>query len=289
MVGSGTVSDSTANSSTLASSPNQMTTDSKTPIVSNKTFIEPEMVVIPAGRFKMGSYLISNSQPIIAVNISKPFLIAKYLVTFDEYELFVKAKNWDLPSDQGWGGGKRPVINISWVDATAYASWLSEVTGKSYRLPSEAEWEYAARAGTESAYYWGDNENDADNFAWFDRNSNEETHPVGEKQSNKFDLYDMAGNVWEWVQDCYHDKYDKAPADGSSRQEFNNGDSTRRVVRGGSWYFSPVYLRSANRLWNYSITRINDLGCRLAQDWNQRAGIFEMQSNIALKSTKKGS
>ena len=248
------------------SSPIQTTTDSETPFVSNKTFIEPEMVVIPAGRFQMGSYLVSNAQPIHVVNISKPFLIAKYLVTFDEYELFVKAKNWELPSDQGWGRGKRPVINISWEDATAYTSWLSDVTGKSYRLPSETEWEYAARAGTESAYYWGDSENDADNFAWFDSNSKEKTHPVGEKQSNKFDLYDMVGNVWEWVQDCYHNNDDKVHTDVSSWQEFNNGKCTRRVVRGGSWYFTPVYLRSANRLWNYSITRTNDLGYRLAQD-----------------------
>jgi len=254
------------NNTPPASSPNPPTSGSRASIVSKNTFIEPEMVVIPAGRFQMGSDESSHENPIHAVNIAKPFSMAKYLVTFDEYKLFVKAKNRELPSDEGWGRGKRPVINVSWEDATAYASWLSALSGKSYRLPSEAEWEYAERADSESVYYWGDSEKDADSFAWFNSNSEGKTHPVGEKRANAFGLYDMAGNVWEWLQDCWHDNYQSAPTDGSSWQEHNNGDCTHRVLRGGSWDSRLVLLRSAYRPRSYPDNRYNYIGFRLAQD-----------------------
>ena len=164
------------------------------------------------------------------------------------------------------GRGKRPAINISWKDATAYARWLSDVSGKFYRLPSESEFEYAVRAGTESVYYWGDSEKEADSFAWFSENSGGKTHPVGEKQSNTFGLYDMSGNAWEWVQDCWHDNYIQAPGDGSSWQEQNNGDCNRRVLRGGSWSSYPTRLRSATRYGGNPVNRTNIIGFRFAQD-----------------------
>ena len=185
-------------------------------------------------------------------------------MTFDEYDLFAEASGKPRPGDEGWGRGKRPVINVSWEDAVAYAQWLSTVTGKPFRLPTEAEWEYAARAGTTSDFYWGQGE--AKDFAWFNENSNNKTQPVGEKKPNAFGLYDMSGNVWEWVQDCWHDNYDQAPGDGSAWQGQNNGDCSRRVLRGGSWDNEPDWLRSAYRGRNYPGYRNYDIGFRLAQD-----------------------
>ena len=184
-------------------------------------------------------------------------------MTFDEYDLFAKANNQTLPDDKGWGRGKRPVIKVSWKDATAYASWLSEVTGKSYRLPSEAEWEYTTRAGTTSEYYWGDSANDADNFAWFGGNSEGKTHPVGKKQPNAFGLYDLVGNVWEWMADCWHHDYEHAPDDGIA---WETGDCTLRVLRGGSWSYGQDYLRSAFRFRFYPGFRYDFIGFHLAQD-----------------------
>jgi formylglycine-generating enzyme required for sulfatase activity len=155
---------------------------------------------------------------------------------------------------------------VSWKDAVAYAQWLSTVTGKQFRLPTEAEWEYAVRADTTSDYYW-DGQDVANDFAWFGSNSEGKTHPAGEKKPNDFGLYDMSGNVWEWVQDCWHKNYDKAPGDGSAWQEDNNGDCTPRMLRGGSWYGELVYLRSAFRLRFYPDARYYIyIGFRLAQD-----------------------
>jgi formylglycine-generating enzyme required for sulfatase activity len=270
LVSSGTGRDQTflvdTNKPAPASATKEVASDSKISVVSNKTFIEPQMVVIPAGSFQMGSDESTDEKPIHAVNIARPYSLAKYLVTFEEYDLFVKAKNRKFPSDQGWGRGKRPVINVSWEDAAAYASWLSDVSGKTYRLPGEAEWEYAARAATESVYYWGDSETDADSFAWFNNNSEGKTHPVGKKRPNAFGLYDIAGNVWEWLQDCWHDNYQNAPADGSAWQAQNNGDCPRRVLRGGSWDIVSVWLRSATRYRYFPGNRGDDIGFRLAQD-----------------------
>jgi formylglycine-generating enzyme required for sulfatase activity len=282
LVSSGTGRDQTflvdTNKPAPASATNEVASDSKTPVVSIKTFIEPQVVVIPAGRFQMGSDKGQRERPIHTVNIAKPFSIAKYLITFDEYELFVKAMNRELPSDEGWGRGKRPVINVSWEDANAYASWLSEISGKSYRLLTEAEWEYAVRANTTTDYYWG-GQAMAKDFAWYYANSDSKTHPVGQKKPNAFGLYDMSGNVWQWVQDCWHDNYDKAPDNGSAWQAENNGYCSRRVLRGG--YCArrflgqrpgpfelgvPDRLRSASRDWNNPVYRNDDIGFRLAKD-----------------------
>jgi formylglycine-generating enzyme required for sulfatase activity len=223
------------------------------------------MVVIPVGSFQMGSNDGDDVEnPVHPVRL-KSFAIGRYEVTFDEYDQFAEALGKLKPDDNDWGRGKRPVINISWEDAVAYALWLSTVTGKHYRLPTEAEWEYAARAGTTSDYYW-DGQGEAKDFAWFYENSEAKTQPVGKKKPNAFGLYDMSGNVWEWVQDCWHDNYDKAPGDGSAWQEPDNGDCPRRVVRGGSWFYRPAGLRSPNRSWGSPDYRGTIIGFRLAKD-----------------------
>jgi formylglycine-generating enzyme required for sulfatase activity len=157
------------------------------------------------------------------------------------------------------------VINVSWEDANDYASWLSKLSEKTYRLPSEAEWEYAARGKRTSDYYWAD-QGEAKDFAWFYDNSEGKTHPVGEKMSNAFGLYDMAGNVWEWVQDCWHENYKNAPANGSAWQEQDNGACGLRVLRGGSWDGRQVYLRSALRIKDNPAYCDSLIGFRLAQD-----------------------
>ena len=223
----------------------------------------PEMVLIPAGQFLMGS---SIEGPVYAVQINKPFALGRYPVTFAEFDRFCQATGRQPPGDQRWGRGRRPVINVSWNDAQEYCQWLSALTGAHYRLPTEAEWEYAARAGTTSDFYW-EGQGEAKDFAWFYENSEGKTHPVGMKKPNAFGLYDMSGNVWEWVQDCWHENYDQAPGDGSTWQEKNNGDCSLRVLRGGSWFLYPVWLRSAYRFRNLLPDyRSLNLGFRLAQD-----------------------
>ena len=232
----------------------------------------PEMLIIPAGTFMMGSleqdknaYDTEKLQH--QVTIKRPFAIGRCEVTFADYALFAHADKLEMPGDEGWGQHDRPVINVRWEDAQAYVRWLSQATGRRYRLPTEAEWEYAARAGTATNYYWDDQQNIND-FAWYRENSDDKTHPVGEKKANKFGLYDMSGNVWEWVQDCWHDHYEAAPVDGSAWEEANEGDCGRRVLRGGSWSNIPGNLRSANRFSRPPDSRYDLIGFRLAQDLN---------------------
>jgi formylglycine-generating enzyme required for sulfatase activity len=153
---------------------------------------------------------------------------------------------------------------VTWDDAQQYVAWLSEMTGQRYRLPSEAEWEYAARAGTTTAYWWGD-EVGTGNANCIGCGSNwdkQRTSPVGSFKPNAFALYDMSGNVWHWLQDCYHDNYTNAPNDGSV---WTGGACNYRVVRGGSWIDKPVYVRSAGRSWFASDNRVNNLGFRVAR------------------------
>jgi formylglycine-generating enzyme required for sulfatase activity len=170
----------------------------------------PEMVVVPAGSFQMGNVEGGGEKdetPVHAVTIQKPFAIGRYEGTFDEYDQFAKATNRKLPADQGWGRGHRPVINVSWEDVNAYVKWLSEQTGKRYRLPTEADWEYAARAGKETAYWWGNDfiKGMANCNGCGSQWDNKQTAPVGSFKPNALGLYDTAGNVWEWVEDCYHE------------------------------------------------------------------------------------
>jgi formylglycine-generating enzyme required for sulfatase activity len=183
--------------------------------------------------------------------------------TFDQYDTFAKATWRKKAFDEGWGRADRPVINVSWEDATAYAQWLSERTGQQYRLPTEAEWEYAARAGSKSAYSFGDDPSRLGEYAWLSSNSGDKTHPVGKKKPNAWGLYDMHGNVWEWVEDEWHDTYERAPADGSAW--VGNKSSVGRVMSGGSWYDSARYCRAAYRSSYSPDFRNGDLGFRLAR------------------------
>ena len=238
----------------------------------------PEMVVLPTGRFRMGDLNGSgdyNERPVRTVTISRPIAMGKYPVTFEEYDRFAGGFLKALlrggnprPDDEGWGRGTRPVINVNQKDAKAYAVWLSEQTGKRYRLPSEAEWEYAARAGTTTKYSWGDDigTNRANCSGCGSEWDGKQTAPVGSFAANPFGLYDMHGNVWEWVEDCWHDNYKGAPSDGSAWT--TGGNESRAVVRGGSWGDGPSGLRSALRSWDMPSSRGILLGFRLVQDLN---------------------
>jgi len=243
----------------------------------------PEMVRIPADTFMMGSPGKENGRdpdegPQHRVTFTRPFAIGRYEVTFEEYDRFATATGRALPADSGWGRGRRPVIDVTWDDAVAYAEWLKQQTGKRYRLPSEAEWESAARAGTTGRYWWCDEAEpncevkpgvaNCDNCKseWEGKAGGKKTAPVGSFEKNKFELYDTAGNVWEWVQDCMHDNYEGAPDDGSAWLEDGGGYCGRRVVRGGSWFHTAVSLRSAARGRFYPDVRDNSVGFRLARD-----------------------
>jgi formylglycine-generating enzyme required for sulfatase activity len=228
----------------------------------------PEMVVVPAGRFRMGSNNGDDDEkPVHWVTISRAFGIGTTEVTFADYDRFARATGRELPKDQGWGRDRRPVINVSWQDATAYADWLSDQTGAEYRLPSEAEWEYAARAGTTTAYWWGDQppvcRAGAHNGAKFYDNAACDdigTEPVASYSANPWGLYDTAGNVWEWVEDWYDDYSSGEVVDPVVRQ-----GGSHRVDRGGSWNSSPRYLRSAYRDYWRPGNRDDNLGFRLAR------------------------
>ncbi len=214
----------------------------------------PEMVVVPAGIFTMGSPSSeegrsSDEGPQREVKIDQPLAVGKFEVTFEEWNACANGGGCTsnrIPADQGWGEGRRPVINVSWTDAKAYVAWLSRKTGKPYRLLTEAEWEYSARAGSSTRFYFGDSEAQLSAYAWYSANSGSQTHPVGAKRPNAFGLYDMHGNVWEWVEDCWYANYSGAPSNGSART-IACSDATSRVLRGGSWSYDPQLLRSAGR------------------------------------------
>jgi len=275
------------------------------------------MAVIPAGSFTMGSPKgeVGRSDyegPQHPVKIAADFALGSREVTVAEFSRFVQASGYrteaERDSEQGirvwdgrkwdWSKGKswrnpgfaqddrHPVVGVSWNDAQAYVKWLGEKTGKGYRLPSEAEWEYAARARTTRARFWGDDANQACRYAnvadrslsaarpkwpWTIHECDDrytETAPVGSFEPgsfepNAFDLYDMIGNVWEWTQDCWNDRYsDAAPADGAP---WLKGDCGRRVVRGGSWFDSPEIARASYRNRYEPGLRNNIAGFRLAR------------------------
>jgi formylglycine-generating enzyme required for sulfatase activity len=237
----------------------------------------PEMVVVPAGSFTMGSPAreegrFDDEGPQHTVTIGRPFAVGRFAVTFDEWDACVAdgGGNGHKPSDQGWGRGRRPVINVSWEDATAYAAWLSRKTGKTYRLLSEAEWEYVARAGTTTPFWWGASispkqANYDGNYTYGNGPKGEyrqRTLPVDSFDPNPWGLYQVHGNVWEWTQDCWNGSYAGAPSDGSA---WTTGDCGRRVVRGGSWKFSPQYLRSACRSGFSTDFRVVNLGFRVGR------------------------
>ncbi len=231
----------------------------------------PMMVTVPAGSFEMGNSsdgAAADEKPAHRVTIAAPFALSKYEVTFEDYDRFVADTGWANPDDEGWGRGKQPVLNVSWGDAVAYAGWLTEHTGAIYRLPSEAEWEYAARAGSNSTYAWGDDvDADIANCAGCKEGDDYAPAPVGSFPINAFGLYDMQGNVWEWVEDCARNSYLAAPSDGGVWAA--SEDDCSRVLRGGSWASSPDELRSAYRNWYPPGDLDNTTGIRLVREIRQ--------------------
>lgn len=233
----------------------------------------PELVNVPAGKFVMGSPAKEAGRgpdegPPHKVVIARPFAVGRFEVTFDEWDACVAADGCKganaepgVAADAGWGRGRRPVINVSWRDAHDYAAWLSAKTGKRYRLLSEAEWEYVARAGARSPFAEGDQL--APGAANFKGGGANATVPVGSYASNRFGVNDMAGNVWEWVEDCFTTSYDTAPGDGAANTA---GDCGRRMLRGGAWNTPERFLRSAARGRNKVDFRDNDFGFRVARD-----------------------
>ena len=234
----------------------------------------PEMVVIPAGSFLMGSpgkeKNHGSDEQQHPVTIEKPFAIGRYAVTFKEYDRFCQASQSEKPDDEGWGRGKRPVINVSWHDAMAYAQWLSEQTGQQYRLPTEAEWEYACRAGTITPFNFGKTitpeqvNYDGDypyvsgqEKGWY----REQTVPVGSLPPNAWGLYDMHGNVHEWTCSKWAGDYDGA----EKRCAKSEDTGSSQVVRGGSWYSYAGSCRSAYRYRGDPAARGTNLGFRLAR------------------------
>ena len=204
-----------------------------------------ELVVVPTGEFDMGGDA-PYEKPVHKVMIAKPFAIGRREVTFDEWDACVSAGGCKYsPDDRGWGRGKRPVIDVSWDDAQAYVNWLSRTTAKRYRLPTEAEWEYAARAGTPANFSWG-RDVGANNANCEDCSPTpaRRTVPVGSFRPNGFGLYDTSGNVAEWVQDCWNDNYRNAPKDGAV---WTTGQCGQRVLRGGSFASRSNQIRSGSR------------------------------------------
>lgn len=214
----------------------------------------PEMETLPTGSFQMGAAMPSNAAPVHVVTL-RAFAIGKYEVTQGEW----KAVMGSNPSKAVTCGDTCPVESVSWHDAQEFVKRLSAKTGKAYRLPSEAEWEYACRAGGRHDYCGGD---DADRVAWAG-DTYGSPHPAGQKQPNIWGLYDMSGNVWEWTQDCSHASYAGAPADGSSWEDA--GECASRILRGGSWLSGPQYSRATLRFSFKPSFRTGDFGFRVVR------------------------
>jgi len=227
----------------------------------------PTMLVLPGGAFTMGKQRVlpnDDDGPTRGVRLGG-YLIGVNEVTFEEYDRFARATGRRYPQDFGWGRGRRPVIDVSWGDARAYADWLSRQTGRSYRLPSEAEWEYAAAAGSRSTYWWGYQAGQG-RAVCFDCGTmwdNRSSAPAGSFDPNPLGIYDTAGNVMEWVEDCYHPSYDRAPLDG---RPWDAEDCRFRVARGGAFNKPARSMRTTARHRFDPDTRINSLGFRLARD-----------------------
>jgi formylglycine-generating enzyme required for sulfatase activity len=231
----------------------------------------PAMIVVPSGSFLMGSPQTEPNRyddegPQHEVTIAQPFAVSKFELTFDEWDACADKGDCaqGIP-DSGWGRGMQPLINITFEDAQRYVAWLAAMTGKPYRLLSEAEYEYATRAGTQTIYPWGNevDTNRANCGGCGSRWDGKQTAPVGSFAPNAFGLYDMVGNVWEMVADCYHNSYQGAPADGSAWT--SGGHCASRVLRGGSWGDGVDDVRSALRLGGYTGGHTSGLGFRVAR------------------------
>jgi formylglycine-generating enzyme required for sulfatase activity len=258
----------------------------------------PEMVVLPAGSFDMGSSPTTSTskpleRPLHQVEIKYKFAVSQFEITHDQWSTCVETSPTPVVnfgcspiSDSGYGLGDKPAINVSWNEVQQFVAWLNYMTtgqmSGPYRLLSEAEWEYAARAGTTTEFYWGDDPDQMCQYAngvtpetaqrypvlrRFGEPANCEdgylnTSPVGAFQPNMFGLFDMHGNIFEWVQDCWNENYDYAPKDGSV---WTGGDCTKAVLRGGAWNDPPVNLRSAHRFSDLRTLRDFEVGFRLAR------------------------
>ena len=249
------------------------------------------MIVVPAGSYMMGSPAEeverdADEGPVHMVTIGAPLAVGRYEITFSQWDACHEAGGCSHnPDDQGWGRGNRPVVDVNWHDAQEYMSWLSEKTGRQYRLLSESEWEYVARAGADTRYWWGDEigSNRANCSGCGSLWDGQHTAPVGSFSPNGFGLYDVYGNVWEWVEDCQATSYEGAPDDGTA---WLAGNCDRHYVRGGSWENLPRYVRSANRGWNtadlrgllgsantgFRVARVLDVATRHTLPWFRAAG-----------------
>lgn len=228
----------------------------------------PTMIVIQAGKFMMGSPVNEDGRdadegPQHEVTIARPFAVSRTEVTFAEWDACVAAGVCFMASDNNAGRGDRPVTNVSWDDAQQYVAWLSRITGKAYRLLSEAEWEYAARAGSRLRFSFGDDDAQLDDHAWLIWQ--EETEPVRKKPANAFGLHDMHGNAFEWVEDCSNDYTTKPDELKKNGHAWISGDCSRRVVRGGFWTYGMLAPRSASRARNTPDFRHRQIGFRLAR------------------------
>ena len=235
--------------------------------------VGPEMVILPAARYRRGDLAgdgDTDEHPTAWIELSRPFAIGRHEVTFDDYDRYAHDTGVERPDDSEWGRGLRPVVNVSWREANAYAEWLSRKSGRRYRLPSEAEWEYAARGGAGSRYWWGESaQADPEEGAravcagcgslW----DGQRSAPSGSFPANPFGLFDTAGNVWEWAADCYEKSYQGAPTDGRPLTGTNCG---KRVIRGGGWSFPPEESRSASRWRDFATRRSDDTGFRLVRE-----------------------
>ncbi|MCI5142906.1 MAG: formylglycine-generating enzyme family protein, partial [Candidatus Electrothrix sp. ATG1] len=237
--------------------------------VRNRIMKGPVMIMLPGGRFRMGDIQGNGSgdaQPVHEVELDN-FALSRCPITFEEYDLYCMATGSRRPSDNGWGRGRRPVVDVSWQDANNYCDWLSMVTGRPYRLPTEAEWEYGCRAGTETIYFFGDNTRLLDEYAWYAVNAGNTTHPVGQKKANSWGLYDMYGNVWEWCADSYKkDYYTELPMSNPSGAEQGG---VGRVLRGGSWDSGESFIRSSFRFRLSPGLRIIRVGFRVALGYRE--------------------
>ncbi len=234
----------------------------------------PEMVIVPAGSFMMDSPAKAKDQNGAEgeqrkISINKPFAVGKYEITWVEWGACVAAGACNSVAvekaggDRGWGKGRRPVINVTWNDAKIYAGWLSKEAGKPYRLLTEAEWEYSARAGTKTAFWWG-NSISAKQANYYSKNGDNynRTVVVDSYEPNPWGLYQVHGNVWEWVEDCFIGSYNGAPSDAIARAK---NKCTMRVFRGGSWLDNPHNLRTVVRSWNRHDRRVDNIGFRVAR------------------------
>lgn len=217
--------------------------------------VDLDMINLPGGAFQMGSEKGAETEkPVHSVTV-KPFAIGKFEVTQAQWEQVMSGSN---PSANK-SGKDLPVENVSWTDVQSFLRRL----GNGYRLPTEAEWEYAARAGATTEFYFGDDASKSGDYCWFNGNSGDKTHPIGTKPANKFGLFDMYGNVFEWCEDDWHQTYEGAPTDGSAW--IASPRESLRVLRGGSYSADEVSARSADRARNESGYRAADIGFRLAK------------------------